>query len=257
METILFIDIDGTIVDNRFSYRAIGDLLGQVASVSGATIEMHGRELYQENKERQENDPNNPLTMDWDDIVATIASRYGVTLPETVLDLWQRYTSADEVDIFDDSPSVIKALKAPHRKLVIATKGLSKYQMPLLDVVGMTSLFDDILTPDITGYLKTEPEYYTKYTQDPVGKIFIHIGDHYYDDVICPKRNGFYSILRAPGLPTNESDPFKRPADIKANRDSIGTYPEDGTDILPDAVVLSLQELPQVIEAIEQKVTPH
>ncbi len=253
VQTILFVDIDGTIVDNRFSYRAIGELLTEIAVASGATVEVHGREIWQENKERQENDPNNLLTMDWDDIVQTIAERYGVTLSDKVINLWEKYTSADEVEIYDDSPALLTSLKAPHRQLVIATKGLSKYQLPLLEVVGMKSLFDDILTPDITGYLKTDPGYFRKYTQDRTDKLFIHIGDHYYDDVICPKRNGFYSILRAPGFPTRESDPFNRPQDIPKYTNSIGTFPIDGTDVLPDAVVFSLQELPQIIEAIEDR----
>lgn len=253
MPTTLFIDLDATLVENKFSFRAVGELLQEIADATGKDIAEIGPLLGQENARRQTDDPDNVLTMDWDDIIETVARQQGVTLSRKLLDGWQKYASADDVDVLDNAPDVLRQLRAPHRQLVLATKGLSKYQIPVLTVTHMRDLLDDMLTPDITGYLKTTPAYFDKYTQNaPDDMLFIQLGDHYYDDVICAKRNGFYSVMRAPIEALRGLDPFERPAHLAQYISQIKTYPEEGSDVLPDAVVVSLQEAPAVIERIER-----
>lgn len=243
--TILFFDLDGTLVENQFSRKAIGKVLSEIAAVIDQPIEALGREMWLENQRRQEADPDSILTMDWAHIVQWLADQHNVTLSNTVDVLWEKYAHADDVVIHDDAPQVLQNLKAPHRKIVLATKGLSKYQNPVLRVTGLDQLLDDILTPDITGYLKTSPEYFNKYAESDALKI--QIGDHYYDDLICAQRNGFKTILRAPIAELAPLDPLERPAKIRDYADQINTYPDDGTDIIPDAVVLSLEEVPRIV----------
>ncbi len=250
MQTILFFDIDSTLVENRFSFTAIGLLVTEIAAATGLTAGQIGAEIGKENQHRQDNDPDNPLTMDWDDILVSIAGRHGVQLSRTVIDLWREHGTPEGVDVLDNAPHVITVLKQPHRKMVIATKGLSKYQDVVLRVTGLDGLFDDILTPDKTGFLKTSPGYFATYTRTPA--VFIQIGDHYYDDVICARRNGFHTVLRVPIPELREINPFQRPAMLTDYIAQIPTYPAGGTDVLPDAVVVSLEELPEVIEHIEQ-----
>ena len=249
MQTTLFVDIDSTLVENRFSFRVLSDVLGEIADATGKEIGELGREMGAENARRQAEDPDHPLTMDWDDIVETLAARYDVRLSRRVIDLWQAYAHADEVELLDDSPRVMAALRNGQRRLVIATKGLSKYQLPVLQVGGLIELFDEILAPDLTGYLKTSPAYFGDYLSTP-GR-YIHIGDHYYDDVMCARRNGFYSVLRAPIEEPAAFSPFERPAHLDAYTERISTYPASGTDLRPHALVLSLAELPEVIAEIE------
>lgn len=252
MQTVIFVDIDSTIVENSFSFKVIDFLSQEIADAVHLPVGTIQREIWEENNQRQQSDPNNPLTMDWDDILLTIANRHGVTPSRTVIDLWLELADAADVAVLDNSPDVLHSLKAPHRKLVIASKGLSKYQYPLLDVVNMRRLFDDFLMPDITGYLKTQPEYFNSYTANGTENTrFIHVGDHFYDDVICARRNGFYSVLRAPIRELKPLDPFERPAKIHDYSGQIDTYPEGGTDVVPNAVVVSLVELPAVVERIE------
>ncbi len=245
----LFIDIDSTLVENRFSRRVIGAALAEIAAVSGKTVAEHGRELGQENERRQAADPDHALTMDWQDIVQQVAARYGVTLSVSVDALWQASASAAEIDVLDDAPAVLQRLRDDGHRLIIATKGLSKYQLPVLAAAGLLPYFDDILTPDNTGFLKTSPAYFDRVRAQlaGAGACFIHLGDHYYDDVICAKRNGFYSILRAPIAALAPLPALERPAHLAAHRAEISTYPAAGTAILPDAVVLSLAEVPALV----------
>lgn len=253
MQTVLFFDLDGTLVDNQYSIKAIRPLLEQIAEAAGLEARMIGKAMGEENQRRQLADPDNPLTMDWADIVVNLASQYGVTLAETVDDRWEALANAADVLVFDEAPQVLEKLK-PGRKLVIATKGLSKYQDSVLRVTGLGDWFDDVLTPDITGFLKTSPGYFNRYRSEEA--LFIQVGDHYYDDVICPRRNGFHAVLRAPIAELADHDPFERPMLLEQFRDQISTWPEEGTDVRPDAVVLSLKELPAVVERIEAAAAP-
>lgn len=247
MTVFLFFDIDSTLVENHFSRKALGELLEQIATHSQKNIRDLGHELWLENSRRQKEDPDNPLTMDWDDILETLAQRYGVTLNSKGIDLWQQYAHADAVEVLDNASQVLQTLKQSGYRLIIATKGLKKYQDPVLRVAGLDHYFDDMLTPDLTGYLKTTPAYFDKYLPRPQGHVYIHIGDHYYDDVMTAKRNGFYSVLRAPISELAQYNAFERPQHILQYATKISTFPKDGTDIIPDAVVLSLEELPSVV----------
>jgi putative hydrolase of the HAD superfamily len=250
MAVTVFFDIDSTLVENQFSRKVLGELLGHVAPFAQKTVMELGRELSKENTERQKIDPDHPLTMDWDDIAETIAKRYGTTLPDKVLTLWERYASADLVEVLDDAPSMLTVLREKGYRLVIATKGLKKYQDPVLNAVNLMPYFDDMLTPDLTGYLKTTPAYFNKYTSQPHDTSFIQVGDHYYDDVMCAVNNGFLSIMRAPIEDLESLDPLERPHYLHLHRQQISTYPKESTDILPNAVVVSLQEVPSVIERL-------
>lgn len=252
-ETILFFDIDLTLVDNQFSGKVIDELLQEIVDASGHSVDELMQELDAENTRRQQNDPDNLLTMDWQDMVQQMAQKYGVTLSTSVDKLWLEYAKTEGVIVLDNAPQVLQQLRADHRKLVIATKGLSKYQDSVLEAAKLTQYFDDILTPDKTGYLKTSPAYFDKYRNHEA--IFIQIGDHYYDDVMCAKRNGFYSVMRAPIDALAAYAPFERPKMLEPHLSKIHTYPAAGTDIRPDAVVISLQEVPDVIAKIESRYT--
>lgn len=252
MQTIIFFDIDSTLVENQFGREALDVLIREIADATGRDIRHLGHELWRENKRRQDEDPDHPLTMDWDDILETIAARYDVTLSQRGIDLWRAYADPEKVIINDDAPSVLETLKAQGHRLIIATKGLSKYQIPVLEVTKLLPYFEDILAPDVTGYLKTTPEYFHKYAPDE-STLFIQVGDHYVDDVICPKRNGFYSILRAPIEALRHYDAFERPYHLAGNTEAIPTFPEMGSGIRPDAIVMSLQEVPDLVRRIREK----
>lgn len=253
MQTIVFVDIDSTLVENHFSRKVIGTVLREIADATGKTLPELGKEMGIENSHRQKNDPDNVLTMDWDDIVRTLAARYQVTPSQSLIALWEESALAEDVEILDESPTVMRQLKADHRQLVIATKGLMKYQLPVLRAAGLETLFDDILTPDKTGYLKTTPAYFDSYLTRYPDACFIQVGDHYVDDLICAKRNGFYSILRAPIAALTDLDPFERAAKLPEFAAHISTYPTEGSDILPDAVAVSLAELPTIIPVLEAR----
>ena len=186
--TLIFFDIDATLIENHFSRRVIVDVLQDVADETGVSLDELGLELGKENYRRQNRAPDDPMTMDWQDIAEAVVKSVGGTLTKNLDELWVAYTNADEIELLDDSPSVIKKLKAPHRKLFIATKGLSKYQFPILKAVGLYDLFDGFLAPDITGLHKATPGYHDQYTRTYPDSLVIQVGDHFVDDVVALRR---------------------------------------------------------------------
>lgn len=249
--SVLLFDIDSTLIENHASLKLLWAFAEEVAlsgRVDAKTVfEAFGTENYQ----RQLIQPNDPLTMDWDDIVETVAGRFDVKFQDKLLDRWQGVSIAGEIEVLDDAGLILERLKQSGRILKIATKGLSKYQIPVLEAVGLRAYFDELLSPDLTGYLKTDAGYFERLKAAHSEGLIIQIGDHYHDDVICAIKNGFHSIMRAPIQALAPIDPFERPQHLRNYASQIHTYPKGGSRILPSAVVLSLQELPAVIERIE------
>jgi FMN phosphatase YigB (HAD superfamily) len=180
--------------------------------------------------------------MDGDDIFDTVAARLGVKLDAKAVELAHSHTRPPDTAVLDGADQVLRQLISSRRAIVAATKGLRKYQLPVLDALGMTPLFTDILTPDVNGALKHKLAFYSNWPQ--AAKVRISVGDHYVDDVIPPKRFGFKVVWKVVSLDDGlkQLDPFDRPASFR--------YAENQT-VQPDAIIFSLSELPRVVERLE------
>ena len=213
------------------------------------------REVIEENYQRFDNATENyPLVMDWDDIVQVVAARYGLAIPYNLVTLVEDHCTPPHISTIDDSVGILQQLTLPHRKLVVASMGLSKYQMPVLNALGLTPLFHDFLMPDLTGYLKTDPRFYGKYTALEPRPTFISLGDRYRDDILTPKSCGFYALLKLSIAGLENVPPLERPQQLIQHRDQVDDLPENPT-VLPDAVISHLSELPAVIEHLENQHT--
>lgn len=229
--TILFIDLDGTILVNPFLTAVFPHLAQHLTPVIGLSEEQLLAAALAEHAERLHQPERDPRwIMDWDDIVEGVVRRHGAALPAKVTDLVVEYARPPFISILDGADDVLRRLKAPHRTLVVSTAGLSRYQMPVLKALGLDTLFDDFLMPDLTGYLKTDPRFYARYSERTPRPRLISVGDSYRDDVIHPKRFGFHAILKAAQLP-------------------------ETIEVAPDAVITSFDELPPVIDKLEA-ITP-
>lgn len=240
-QTAVFIDLDETLIEGPFDRRVWPSILKELSTKTGLPVEPLMNEIVAENRLRQ-NDDSVPavVAMDWDDIVQTVAARHGVTLEASVVALVEAH--AAETKVLDEGMSVLRELAAPERALVVATKGLAKYQRPLLDAAGLTPLFHDILTPDRCNALKKHPGYFADWPEK--ARLCIMVGDRYDDDVLFPSAKGFKTVWKQIALPDTlaAADPFAR----------ARLYPyADWQTARPDAIIRSLTELPKVIDQLE------
>jgi putative hydrolase of the HAD superfamily len=242
---VVFIDLDATILRGPFEPAVFPVVFGELARKTGLELQEIRRLAVQENLNRQ-HDPDCPAirAMDWDDIFETVASRLGVRLEAHAVEIANAHAGPPDAAILDRADDVLKQMARPHRALVAATKGLAKYQHPVLDALGLTPLFTDILTPDVNRALKNRLAFYGDWPR--VARLKISMGDHYEDDVVPPCQFGFKTVWKRnpSNNDVNRRDPFGRPASFN--------YAQDQT-VRPDAIIVSLSELPHVVEELEKE----
>lgn len=249
-ETLLFFDLDGTLMINPFFsvvFPAVVQELTEKTGLSTPFFEV----IMAEHDARLENPlATLPMTMDWEDIFRVVAQKYGVALETNAEMLVIQHAAPPHTALLDNALEVLHELTSePHRKLIVATMGLSKYQFPVLKALGLYDLFTDFLAPDLTGYLKFHPEFYKHYPHEPA--LRIHIGDRYDHDCFYPHQFGAKTVLRLPLPELAETAPFDRPALLPQLTEKIRLLPKNPT-ILPDAVVVHLSELPEVVRKLER-----
>ena len=244
-QSVVFLDLDGTLMINPFESAVWPVVIGEIAEKSGESFEAVLNLITAENDARQ----NNPtvaavLSMDWDDITQTVAARFGVRLESNCEALVREY-AATHSSVLDNAHEVLQEMNAAHRALVVTTKGLAKYQQPVLDALGLTPLFTAIITPDSHHALKKQVAFFGTWPSET--RLQIMVGDRYDDDVQGPSAHSFKTVWKrenlAPAL--QKKDPFARAL-------MYDYTPEQTTPA--DAIICSLAELPALVRRLEQAV---
>jgi FMN phosphatase YigB (HAD superfamily) len=244
-QTVIFIDLDGTLMINPFESAVWPAVVGELAQKTGLSSSAILQMIDDENGRRQGDETISPiLAMDWDDITLTIARELGVTLTTNCTELVRAH-AASHSTLLDNALEALRELVAPHRALVVATKGLAKYQLPVMDALGLTPYFTDIITPDTHSGLKKHRHFFGDWPQQAQAAMMV--GDMYFDDVVYPHSYGFKTIWkpRASLIPDElyHLDPLARAQDFPYT-------PQQS--IRPKAILLSLRELPATVTYIEQ-----
>lgn len=252
MDTILFFDLDATLMINPFLSGVFPRIFTNLQAQTGQSPDELLKAVIEENYRRLEiSNGDDPLVMDWDDIVRVVAAQHGGACEDDLVALVEEFCQPPYIQMLDDAANVLHALTLPHRKLVVASMGLSKYQLPVLKALGLYPLFHDLLMPDLTGYLKTDARFYSTYTGIKPRPTFISVGDRYRDDVVVPKSCGFNAVLKLAITGLEAVPALERPRYLAQYRDQVDDLPENPA-VLPDAVISTLAELPAVIDALEK-----
>lgn len=240
-QSAVFFDLDHTLISGPFGIGVWPNVLNELAEKTGLDRKAVYRLILDENEARQLDDTLPAVVaMDWDDITQGVARRLGVTLAARVCELAAAH--AAQSSVLDDGRAVLGALAAPHRALVVATKGLAKYQQPVLDALGLTPLFQDILTPDRYKALKKSRAFWGDWPGRV--RLGIMVGDRYDDDVAAPAAVGFKTIWKVDDLPDRlqSKDPFARAL--------LYPYAPDQTPPA-DAIITTLADVPDVVRRLE------
>lgn len=245
-QSAIFIDMDHTLLEGPFETLVFPRVLGSIARQTGQAFEDLLRMARQENLQRQAKTDCSPVwAMDWDDIFATLAERLGVKLPVNAQELVQAHPGRPYSALHPGAREALEQLAAakPGRALILATKGLRKYQLPVLEALGILPFFDDVLTPDVSQALKGSLSFYAGWPDRT--RIQIMVGDTYAEDVLPARRFGFKTVWRVQAVAGEPltGDPFTRPH----HPNGIPA----GQTVRPEAIILALSELPEVIDRLE------
>jgi FMN phosphatase YigB (HAD superfamily) len=240
-QSAVFFDLDHTLISGPFGIGVWPALLDELTQKTSLSRDEIYRRMLDENETRQLDSSLSPVVaMDWDDMAAVVARRLGVSLEANVCALAAAH--AAQSTVLDNGCDVLRELAAPHRALVVATKGLAKYQQPVLDALGLTPLFNDILTPDKHGGLKKDRAFWGDWPER--ARLCIMVGDRYDDDIEAPGGFGFKTVWKVDELPARlqGKDPFARAL----------LYPYAPEQTTPaDAVITRLDELPDIVRRLE------
>jgi FMN phosphatase YigB (HAD superfamily) len=244
--SIVFIDLDGTLIVNPFETAVWPSVTAELAAKTGLPAESLMAEIAAEYFARQADESVSAIAaMDWDDIAQTVARRRNVRLEANCVALVEQHAASHSTALAF-AHEALHELAAPGRALVVATKGLARYQRPVLEALGLTPYFTAFLTPDVHNGLKKHRRFFGDWPER--APLSIMVGDLYDDDVRYPSGHGFRTIWK-PGsarIPAelHALDPFER-----ARR-----YPYAPDQPHPaTARILSLRELPAAVRAIEEQ----
>lgn len=244
-KTIIFFDLDGTLQWNPFETAVWPVIVGEITQKSGRLAYEIIQMIEDENAARQADDSVPAvMAMDLDSIAVTVAQRLGVSLNNNVSELVRAH-AATHSSLLDGALETLAKLRAPHRALVVATKGLARYQLPVMNALGLTPYFTSILSPESHNGLKKHRHFFGEWADYPALRLMV--GDLYDDDVLYPGGHGFKTAWKPyPSLvpaDLHPFDPFTR----------AQNYPYTTKQTRPaDAIILSLRELPQLVAYMEQ-----
>lgn len=247
-ESVVFIDLDHTLLEGPFEPLVFPRVLGEIAAKTGLDFDRLLQMARRENLERMASPEfNGAQAMDWDDIFTVVADRLGVKLEARASEIVRAQPGAPHSYLH---PGAVEALERlargkPRRVLVLATKGLLKYQRPVVKALGLAGYFDEILTPDASLTLKGSVAFYGAWPQKT--RLQIMVGDTYEDDVLPAHRFGFKTVL----LKRKAAEPLGNSGGNAAATVNGKAMPDQA--VRPDAVISTLFELADTVERLENE----
>lgn len=246
LKSVIFFDLDGTLIKGPFEKYVFPKLFCEISSASGLDVHEIRSMIVRENFHRQRAETKcPPRAMDWDEIIAEITKKLNIIIESTVSELVNMYCKPPYSSLITGARQVLSDLNSPNRAIIAATKGLAKYQIPILEALEIHDYFTDILTPETNNSLKSDRRFYGFWGE--LDHLKISIGDHFEDDVVAPKAFGFRSVwLKSSEIPSLvELDP-----ELRVNRFMDN---EDGAT-RPDALAFDLREIPKIVRRLEAAV---
>ncbi len=196
---LLTFDLDGVVMKNPFStgvFPAVTGLIGQATGLSHGEIM---KLIIGEAKSRM-GLGNMVAAYDWDDIVNLVAGRLGYNESIDVAALVRKYCTPEHIYAYPEVPETLKRLSTEIYPLVVLTNGFRKYQLPVLEALGVADFFDAIYTPEVNGKAKPEREFFLEPRERYPGR-HLHVGDMIIHDIWGANEAGATSIWIYHDLP--------------------------------------------------------
>lgn len=244
----LTFDLDGTLMQNPFGKWVFPEINETYAAATDHRDIV--KDMVQEFKRR--NDAKRYReSYDWDDILDTVCADGGLVNELNIVELVKKHAIPPKVYLLEEGiADILGELLAQGFALGVITNGFSCYQLPVLEALGISDVFQKIVAPDIVGSAKPDPRIGDDYMEN--GSLIAHIGDRVDHDISFANRLGVPSIL----IDREMTEALKAMApEARAQNDAYlkrcrekwergtGSRPQDACDYTPTAAIHTLKEL--------------
>jgi putative hydrolase of the HAD superfamily len=188
---------------------------------------------------------------DWDNIVQEVFAKKGIQVKINVEELVRKHSVPPKVSLLEDNLiKGLQGLKEHGYSLGVVTNGFEKYQKPVMDALGLTKIFDVVITPEKVGYGKPQMEMVEELLHGG-NEIIAHVGDRLDHDVVLANKLGVLSVLLFPTM----SEAIKQTAISKRSerrdcldwlREKWGSETNENSlpnNAIPKLVIQSIHEL--------------
>lgn len=201
---------------------------------------------------------------DWDSIINGVAKELGYPKRLDVEELVRFYCRPGYIASYPDVAPMLDHLRSTVDSMWWISNGFARYQKPVVEALGLQQYFDGYFAPDLCGAVKPQAQLFGAAVhasgQSPGDGV--HVGDRFTDDVAGSRRAGMYAVLIERDLPQSFRDisplelpkleTFRQYAVYQARREGLVElhHLDVERDCIPDAVITSLDQLPQVLSGL-------
>ncbi len=190
---IVIFDLDDTLIRNPFA-RGVLPHIQRVMSQEGREVDW-AREFRRETV-RLRREGRFVESFNWDLVVRNIARAKRVHIGIDIAELVRMYSRTPFASLEPGASELLKSLQERGHKIVILTNGYEKYQLPLIESLGLVN-YDLLVSPDKIGYIKPQPEAFKLaakpfLAEDSRGPVVV--GDSILFDVCGASLAGFRAI---------------------------------------------------------------
>lgn len=188
--TISF-DLDGVLIQNPFSRGVVPFLARHVHQQSGQTGDFDAFwQMFRKHLNRGFSSRvmagRHVEAFDWDGITREVALNFGVQDIPDVSGIVKEHCTPEYIHLLPNAREGLERLQQAGFRLIVATNGYSKYQVPVLEALNILDFFEEVRAPETHGYAKPQPEF--------LQGVDLHIGDKLCHDILGANRAGIQSI---------------------------------------------------------------
>lgn len=255
---LLTFDLDGVVMKNPFSTGVFPEVTRRISQATGLARQDIMTSIIEEAKSRM-GLGKMVDAYNWDEIITLVARKLGFSEHIDVATLVRQFCTPDHIHAYPEVPETLRYLSTTEYPLVVLTNGFRKYQLPVLEALGVAECFDDIYTPEVNGIAKPEPEFFLEPQARYPGP-HIHVGDTIIHDIWGANEVGITSVWVYHDLPEAVASlPIKKRAGHKmmeklvedgiARDLNAAAYPRVTVEnSIPDFVIKSFGELTGVLD---------
>ncbi len=134
---------------------------------------------------------------DWDSILNVASGKLGGPAVPDITELVERFCREDGmIALLPGAREGLELLRESGAVIHALTNGYRKFQLPVLEALGIEGFFSELVTPELTGSAKPQPGMF-----NAVPGLSIHVGDMLVHDIYGARAAGLRTVWLNPDLP--------------------------------------------------------